>query len=218
MSRARRAAADERGFTLIEMLVTMSLALVVLFAILGASEIFSRSAGIADKTAGAQDSARATVRSMVHVLRQGRTPLPSGQTTPIAGAPTRSDLVVAAYVTAGGSEVAGWVRYCATGGAQPSLVKGIRVGDAYLPAGACSVSDTTNGWQHTVMLDRTLQDASRLFDFTTSTCTGADCTAPVVTDIQSVGIRVAVGTSPQASATHNSVVRDAVSFRNRSTT
>lgn len=217
MSRARKAAADEQGFTLIEMLVTMSLALVVLFAILGASEMFARSAGIADKTTAAQDSARATVRSMVHVLRQGRTL--SGQTTPIAGTPSRTDLVVAAYVTTtSGTEVAGWVRYCATGGAHPSLIKGTRAGDAYLPAGACSVSDTTNGWYQTVMLDRTLQDSSKLFDFTTSTCTGAACTAPVVADIQSVGIRVAVGTSPAAAAKFNSIVRDAVSFRNRSQT
>ena len=50
--------ADERGFTLIELLVTVSVSIVVLFAILGASEIFARSAAVTDKTTAAQDAAR----------------------------------------------------------------------------------------------------------------------------------------------------------------
>jgi len=209
--------ADQRGFTLVEMLVTMSLALIVLFAILGASDMFARSAAITDKTTAAQDSARATVRSMVHVLRQGR--MVTGSSTPIAGTPTRTDLVVATYVTTtSGTEEAGWVRYCATSDARPSLVMGTRVGDAYLPAGTCSASDATNSWTHGVVLAGTLQDSGSLFDYTTSGCTGATCPPPTVADIQSVGIRVAVGTSPEAAAKFNSIVRDAVSFRNRSHT
>lgn len=217
MSHLRATLADQRGFTLIEVLVTMTVAVVVLFAILGASEIFARSAAVANKTTEAQDAARTTVRSMVHELRQAR--VATGQITPIGGTPTRSELVVAAWVTsAAGNEVVGWVRYCATAGAQPSLVMGTREGDTYLPAGTCSASDTTNGWKHGVMLNRTLQDSERLFDYTTNPCTAAPCASPTVADIQSVGIRVAVGTSPGAAATFNSVVRDAVSFRNRSST
>lgn len=217
MSASRSRLRDERGFTLVELLMTMSLALVVLFAILGAADMFARSAGVADKQTAAQDTARATVRSMVSTMRQAR-PV-AGQTTPIAGTPTRTDLVVAAYVpTTTGTEEAGWVRYCSTSDPQPSLIMGSRVGDAYAPPGTCSATDTTNGWQHVVVLKQVLHDAGHLFDYTTSTCTGATCPAPNVADIMSVGIRVAVGTSPEAAARSNSVVRDAVSFRNRSST
>lgn len=217
MSASRLTLADERGFTLIELMVTISVGMVVLFAILGASDMFARSAAVTDKTTAAQEAARVTVRSMVHVMRQARSV--TGQTTPIAGSPTRSDLVVAAYVpTTIGDEAAGWVRYCATADAHPSLVMGIRVGDAYAAPGACSAANTANGWQHTAVLNGTLQDSARLFDYTTSTCTGAACPAPNAADISAVGIRVAVGTSPEAATTFNSVVRDAVSFRNRSST
>lgn len=217
MSVPRTRLGDERGFTLVELLVTSSLAIVVLFAILGASEMFARSASIADKTTEAQDSARATVRSMVNVLRQARaicatTCPPASPTTPIGGTPTRSDLVVAAYLTTSGVEQAGWVRYCATSDPHPSLVMGTLVSGTYLPAGACSATNTANGWHHTVMLKQTLQDSARLFDYAYNPGSAA------VADIQSVGIRLAVGTSPTAAATHNSVVRDAVSFRNRSST
>ena len=216
MSRGRHTLAGEAGFTLVELLVTMTLAVIVLFAILGASDVFVRSAAVTDKTTAAQESARVTVRSMVYELRQGR--VVTGHTTPIAGTPSRTDLVVATYVkAAGGAEQLGWVRYCATAGPHASLVMGTRVGDAYAAPGPCSAGDTTNGWVHRTMLDGTLQDPERLFDFTTSTCTGAAC-APAGPDIESVGIRVAVGTSPGADAAFNSVVRDAVSFRNRSST
>lgn len=217
MSRVRATLADEGGFTLIEVLVTIAISMVVLSAILGASEIFARSASVTDKTTAAQDAARATVRSMVHELRQARQL--STATTPIGGTPTRTDLVVATYVTSSaGAEVAGWVRYCATADAHPSLVMGTREVDAYAAPGTCSASDTTNGWKHSVMLQGTLQDAAKLFDYTTNPCSVASCATPTVADIQSVGIRVAVGTSPEAAATFNSVVRDAVSFRNRSST
>lgn len=217
---ARRVAADERGFTLIEVLVTMAVGIVVLFAILGAFDVFSRSAAVTDRATAAQDAARATVRNLVIVMRQGR--VASGQTTPIpVGTPTRSDLVIAAYVGSATSPtpgaLAGWVRYCAaTTGSQSSLVVGVRVGDAHLAPGPCAAGDTTNGWYHAVVLNGTLQAPGRLFDYTTSACTGAACALPAGPAIQSVGIRVAVGTSPTAGAEFNSIVHDAVSFRNRS--
>jgi prepilin-type N-terminal cleavage/methylation domain-containing protein len=209
---------DERGFTLVELLVTMSLATVVLLATLGASDIFSSSARSISRSTDAQDSARTTVRSMVATLRQGR-PAP-GQDSPIPAGwtPSRSDLTLATYVdSAGGTATTpGWVRYCAAAtGTRSSLIMGVRTGDAYAAPGACSATNTTNGWTHRVVLDRTLLTAARLFDFTSSSCSGATC-LPAAADVQSVGIRVAVGTSREVDGTFNSVVRDAVSFRNRS--
>jgi Tfp pilus assembly protein PilW len=217
-ARLPRALRDERGFTLVEVTVTMGLAVIVLLAILGASEIFGTSARTIDRAAGAQDSARATVRSMVATLRQGR--FAPGQTSPIPAGwtPSRSDLTIAAYVNSSGGTATtpGWVRYCAaTSGSRSSLVMGVRAGNAYAAPGTCSATDTTNGWTHTVVLDRTLLTATRLFDFTSSACTGATC-LPAAAQVQAVGIRVAVGTSREVDGSFNSVVRDAVSFRNRS--
>lgn len=220
MSPRLRTTADEDGFTLVEMMVTMTLAIVVLFAILGASDVFTKGASVTDKATAAQDSARSTVRTMVTTLRQGR--VATGQTAPIpAGTPTRGDLRVATYVTSATNpdpgEVMGWVRYCSvTTGATSSLVIGVRAGDTDAAPGACSAADTTNGWTHGVVLDGTLRDPTRLFDFTSSACTGASC-LPTGPNIQAVGVRVAVGISP-TDTTFSSVVRDAVSFRNRSST
>lgn len=209
---------DERGFTLVEMLMTMTVGMIVLFAALGASDVFTKTASNADKAAAAQDAARATVRSIVGVLREGR--IASGQTTPmpLTWTPSRRDLTVAAYVKPTGSPTSqpGWMRYCAaTSGSQSSLIVGMRVGDAYLPPGPCSASDTTNGWQHYIAIKGTLQSPDKLFDFTSSACTGATC-LPTGPDVQAVGIRLVVGSSPGAALIYNSTVRDAVSFRNRS--
>ena len=216
--RHRRALRDERGFTMVEILVTMAVAIVVLFAILGASEIFGTSVSTIDSAAGAQDSARTTVRTMVATMRQAR--FAPGQTSPIPAAwsPSRSDLTFAAHIptTSGTGTQPGWVHYCTiTSGTQSSLVMGVRSGDAYQAPGACSPTDTTNGWTHSLVLDRTLQDPGKLFDFSSSSCTGSAC-LPTGPAVQSVGIRLAVGTSREAAGTFNSVVRDAVSFRNRS--
>lgn len=214
----RRALRDDRGFTLIEVMVTVTLSLVVLFAILGASEIFGKSATTIDRSTGAQDSARTTMRTMVATMRQAR--FAPSQTSPVPStwAPSRSDLTFAAYVpsTDGTTTVAGWVRYCAvTTGTQSSLIAGARIGDAYMAPGPCSATDTTNGWSHATMLNGTLQGPAQLFDFTSAACTGAAC-LPAGPEVRAVGIRIGVGTSRVAVGTHNSVVRDAVSFRNRS--
>jgi Tfp pilus assembly protein PilW len=209
---------DERGFTLVEILVTLGLAIVVLLAILGASEIFGKSATSISNSTSAQDSARTTLRSMVATLRQAR--FAPGTTSPVPATwtPSRSDLTIAAYVTTTtGTTELGWTRYCAaTSGTQSSLIVGVRIGDAYAAPGSCSATDTTNGWTHTVVLDRTLHSPGALFDFSSPTCASATVCLPTGPDVRAVGIRLAVGTSRESAGTFSSVVRDAVSFRNRS--
>lgn len=223
----RTALRDERGFTLVEVLVTASLGIVVLFAILGASEIFGKSVTTVDRAAGAQDSARMTMRSMVATMRQARFAPPIAPatvwTSPISAAsvPSRNNLTFAAYVPSASGTAKGWVHYCTLdSGTQSSLVVGLRTGDAYVaPAAACSATDTANGWSHSLVLDRTLRNPEHLFDYTASTCTATvpatDC-LPAAADVQVVGIRLIVGTSQVSAGTFSSVVRDAVSFRNRS--
>jgi prepilin-type N-terminal cleavage/methylation domain-containing protein len=210
---------DERGYTLIELLVTMSVGMIVLFAILNAADIFQRSANTASNVAGAQDTARAQVREIVTFLRQGR--VATGQSTPIPTqwTPSRSDLTVAAYVAgpalADPGDTAGWIRYCTiTSGTQSTLLVGVRVGDAYAAPGACSPADTTNGWAYQRVAAGTLRNASRLFDFTSASCTGGTC-LPAAAAVETVGINLALASTSGASSPA-SVIRNAVSFRNRS--
>lgn len=218
-SRRRRRCRDDGGFTLIELLVAMSVGMIVLFAILSAGDLFRTAAKNAGDASQAQDTARAQVREMVTFLRQGR--VATGQSTPIPlqWSPSRSDLTVAAYVAGPGQadpgDTAGWVRYCtSTSGTQATLIVGVRVGDAYAAPGACTATDTTNGWVNRPVAAGTLRDAARLFDFTSTTCTGAAC-LPAAAAVETVGINLAVASSA-ASSSAASVVRDAVSFRNRS--
>ncbi len=210
-----RQTSDEHGFTLVELLVTMMVTTIVLFAILGASDTFLKQTKTADNTAAAQDAAREAMRDMVAFLRQGRTP--TGQTTPIPAqwTPSRSDLTAAAYVTSATNPtpgtVAGWIRYCASSG---SLIVGVRAQDAYSAPGTCTAG-SVNGWHQSVVVDGALRDTNKLFDFTSDACTGSAC-LPSGSAVRAVGIRLAIGTSEGSAAAALSVVRDAVSFRNGS--
>lgn len=211
----RRRLRQEDGFTLIELLITMTIAIAVLSVVLLGFERFADSQTRATAAAGAQDIARTEVRSLVAELRQAR--IATGQTTPIPATWTvsRSDLVVATYVASGSASVPGWVRYCAvaSSGSTFSLVRATRVGDAYMAPGTCVASGGANGWTHETVVKSRLQDPTRLFDYTSDTCSGATC-LPAAVGVRSVGVRLAVSRSAGTTSL-GSVVRDAVAFRNR---
>ncbi len=215
----RAVARDERGASLVELVVTMAIATVVLIAIFSGIDAFTKAAKTADNEARAQDDARRTIDQIVHQLRQAR--VAAGQTSPIPTGWTisRSDLVVATYVTSATNatpgSTKGWVRYCtSTVGTSVSLIAGVRAGDTYAAPGACAAGDTTNGWTQIKLINGTLQGASTLFDYQSTTCIGSSCT-PAAADVRTVGINLAVGTAAGAGPAHRSLVRDAVSFRNR---
>ena len=220
----RRTVADDGGFTFIELLVTMTLAMIVLFAALKGSEVFAQVTKSAGDTSRAQDTARATVRQVVQTLRQGR--LPAGQQSPMAPAytSTRRDVVLAAWVSgatnpAPGS-VPGWVRLCASTDGR-SLLIGVRGDVTYAAPGACATSDATGGWSYGTLVAGTLRNPGTLFDYGSGTCVGgltvgsataAPCT-PSVAATTTIGIRLSVARDA-ASDTGTSVVRDAVNLRN----
>lgn len=222
MTRRRRRSHDQAGFTLVELLVTMVIAMIVLFATLQSADLFGSSAKRGNDVTAAQDAARQRVRDLVSFMRQGR--VATGQTTPIPSqwAPSRSDLTVAAYLASATSpspgEVAGWVRYCTvTTGQATSLLIGVRAGDAYAAPGACAVNDTTNGWLYGVAVKDLIQAPSRLFNFTSTACIGTAAAAclPAGIAVSTVGVQLAIAPSVGAT-TLGSVITDAVSFRNRS--
>lgn len=211
---------EDHGFTLVEVLVTMALSTIVLFAILGAFDVFSRTSASATNLVTSQESARATLRDMSDALRQSR--LPAGETTPIQHTPTGStgDLVAASWVDdTSGVQQAGWVRYCVSGS---SLLFGRRIGETWAGAGApgpCAPTTGTDpaaGWVYAKAIDGALANSS-VFDFTSDSCFGGTGTAcpPLAADVRSVGIRLGITDGAGRPAARGTTLYGAVSLRNR---
>lgn len=196
---------DEGGFTLVELLVTMTLALVVLFAVLQGADIFRSTSEASTRRADTQEQLRRTLRTMVSELRQA--PTPSGATSPLVSPSgafmSSTDLVV--------NTRQGWTRYCAGGTGQTTLYVSRT---STPPSGVCGSGGAV------VVVRDLLRDAGRLFtytaraDFLSNGCAAA-ATAPCLppaTEVRGLGIRLAI--APSAGSTPL-VTTSAVSFRNR---
>jgi prepilin-type N-terminal cleavage/methylation domain-containing protein len=79
----------QAGFTLVELLVAMTLTLLIASAALGAFEAFDRGVASNSRLTEAQDTARRELGVMVHTLREAGTPAGSNGVLPIAV--TRTD-------------------------------------------------------------------------------------------------------------------------------
>jgi type II secretory pathway pseudopilin PulG len=75
IARARQLAADERGMTLVEMLMTCILSIVVLGATLSAVETFERNSRTNERVNEAQDNARTALDRMARDLRNLASPI-----------------------------------------------------------------------------------------------------------------------------------------------
>lgn len=73
---------SENGFTLIELLVAMTAGLVVLFAMLGSFDAFSRGVDSTSRLVDAEDSVRRDVGQVVRILREAGVPAASGAEQP----------------------------------------------------------------------------------------------------------------------------------------
>ena len=188
----RRALRDERGFTLVEIIVTMTLALVVLFAILGASEIFGTSV-----TTVEQRGRRAGQRPHDH-SQHGRHAAPGSlRAGPDHPGPRLVDAVAQRPRDRG-------VRHDAAGTGDRAGLGALLRGRpaARSPRSSWASASATPIWRraparrptrptggrHAVVLDRTLQGPAQLFDFSSSSCTGSPLPARRP-DVQAVGIR-----------------------------
>ena len=196
---------DDEGFTLVELLVTMTIAVVVLLAVLQGADLFRSTSEASSRRTDTQEQLRRTMRTVVSELRQA--PTPTGAVTPLAnvGGATvsSSDLVV--------NTPSGWTRYCAGGTGRTTLYVSRSSG---LPTGACGTGGAT------AIVQNLLRDPDRLFTYTaradlTSNGCAPPSTAPCLPaagEVRGVGIRLAI--APDATSSPL-VTTSAVSLRNR---
>jgi prepilin-type N-terminal cleavage/methylation domain-containing protein len=222
-TRLRRAARRDDGLTLVELLVTMALASVVLFAILGASDILGSSTQDTGRVTDSQEVGRQVVRRITNDTRQAYTPA-TGAATPIVSI-TRSQLVFAAAIASStGGESNGWISYCADSAG--SLFRGQLAAGSYVAPTGCGAN--TSGWTFTRLVDRRVVSPTTLFSYTADAAyTANNCpqqaptTAtpsppaclPAPAAVRAVGLRLAVSRRP-GSTSGAVVTRAAVSLRN----
>lgn len=188
--RARRLRAED-GFTLVELLVAMTLSLIVLFAVLGAFDAFNGGVAANNRLTGAEDTARREVAAMVRLLRDAGAPAPVSGTQPTtvvqAGG---NDLVFLSTSWPGESGVGATAdhveRYCLDTASRTLWFDGLRAGTAgsATPGSACP--SQASGWTSRVVAGDVVNTAALpLFQY--------GSTSPVRT--VSVSLRLEGGTA-----------------------
>jgi prepilin-type N-terminal cleavage/methylation domain-containing protein len=172
---AHRAEMAQAGFTLVEMLVAMTLTLLIASAALGAFEAFDRGVASSSRLTDAQDTARRELGVMVHTLREAGTPARDDGVLPIAVTRTHdTDIVFRSRAWPGaadtGSSADHLQRYClntATKILWFDAKHANTIGDSD-PGTACP--STANGWtRHRVVARNVINaadSAKRLFAYT----------------------------------------------------
>lgn len=196
----------DAGLTLIELLVTMTLSLIVLFAVLGTSELFGSKSALNTKMTSAEDGLRQQVDVLVRGLRDAPPVDPAGAAgtvTPIAYAGAH-DLIFR------GQAAGSYVRYCLDSGPAAGtfvLRRGVMTGTYAYPGAACP-SGISGAWQYgTIAGD--VQNGATVFEYLCGTTAAAACAAP-----GSVGT-VTVTISSRYSPGHILTLTSSVTPRNR---
>ncbi|MGI9096908.1 MAG: PulJ/GspJ family protein [Solirubrobacteraceae bacterium] len=149
---------DERGFTLVELLVAMTIGLIVSFAALSVFDGFNRGIASNHRLTDAQDSARREVAQMVGILRDSGAPAPKAAAQPLSIVSAAANDVVFRSVSWPGESTTGTTagtyhtqRLCLDAAAKTVWFDGIRAGASgpTTPGSACPSAAT--GWTHTPM-------------------------------------------------------------------
>lgn len=154
----------EGGFTLVELVVAMTIMLVLIFAALLALDTFNRGAASTSRQAGAEDASRRAVGRVVAVLRN------AGAPAPLAGAQPQTvlralgnDLVVRSTAWPGesgvGASATHLARLCLDESSRTLWFDGLRAGVSGPsdPGGACP--STASGWTHQALATDVVNDA-----------------------------------------------------------
>jgi prepilin-type N-terminal cleavage/methylation domain-containing protein len=149
---------DERGFTLVELLVAMTVGLIVSFAALTVFDGFNRGVAANSRLTDAQDSARRQVAQMVGILRDAGAPAPKAAAQPATIVSAAANDVVFRSTSWPGENATGTAlgtyhtqRLCLDVATRTVWFDGIRAGAVgpTTPGSACPSAAT--GWTHKEM-------------------------------------------------------------------
>ncbi|HEX6390157.1 MAG TPA: hypothetical protein VFZ89_11930 [Solirubrobacteraceae bacterium] len=193
--------ADERGFTLAEQLVAMTVAVLVLGVVLLISQLFTTNAHTSGKLTQIEDESRRVMTQLVRAVRDA--PTPTGARSPIAV--VRSGDLIFAGRSAAGADI--WLRYCVGGTNNDTLVRGEtpRLSATLTDPGTVCPTASTGGWTYgKVFTPR--QSHGGLVSASLFTC-DPSCTA---NPVRSVAVRL----ERRAPGNRTGVLTSAVSPRN----
>jgi len=147
---------DERGHTLIEVLVTLMLGLLITFSTLTVFEAFDRGVAANSRLTDAEDSSRRYVANMVRVLRDAGAPSPvSGNSPTTVTRATANDLVFLSTSWPGesatGSSGTHVQRLCLDEATQTVWFDGLRFGTTGPADPGAACPSTATGWTHSAM-------------------------------------------------------------------
>jgi prepilin-type N-terminal cleavage/methylation domain-containing protein len=159
---------DERGFTLTELLIAMTIGLVVVFAALGVFEGFNRGIVANTHLTDAQGSARRDVSTIVGMLRDAGVPPPkTGAALPTIVSAAVNDIVFRSTTWPGESATgiaAGTYnteRICLDTATQTIWFDGIRAGAAGTTTPGSACPSVASGWTHTPISRNVVNTAAK---------------------------------------------------------
>jgi prepilin-type N-terminal cleavage/methylation domain-containing protein len=160
----RRLAAED-GFTLVELLVAMTVSVLLLLATLGALDAFNNGVVVTSRLTDASDQARRQVATMVSVLRDAGAPTPvtgSAPTTVVqAGA---NDIVFLSTSWPGDSGTGASAnhieRYCLDTATGKVWFNGLKAGTAGSTTPGAACPSTVSGWTSSLVTSNSLNSAA----------------------------------------------------------
>lgn len=189
MLRARASAQD--GLTLIEVLVTSTLAVIVLFAVLSVTDVFTSGSAANTRLTDAQDRIRTDMGALVRDLRDAppdNLSAAAGSITPIIRA-AQDDVVFRSPRSS-----PEWLRYCvgpnATTGAPNDALRVGRLTGSYTSPGSTCPAGSSNGWTYGDMVRTKLNSSQPTITYS---CAGAaSATACDFDDVRTVVLSIAI--------------------------
>jgi hypothetical protein len=162
-----RALVREDGFTIVELLVSISISMILVFATLGGLDVFSSGSADSTRLIVSEDQARSTVQRVVGVLRNAGVPSPlAGGAQPatiLAAAPNDIVFRSSSWPGESGVGVTGThvVRLCLDTAARTLWFDGLHVGTAGPTDPGAACPSTATGWTHKPMATNVLNDVAQ---------------------------------------------------------
>jgi type II secretory pathway pseudopilin PulG len=157
--------ASEEGFTLVELLVAMTVSIIVLLATLGALDAFNNGVAVNNRLTDASDTARREIAEMVRVLRDGGAPTPvsGGQPATVVQAGA-NDLVFLSRSWPGESGIGSTSnhveRYCLNTTTRTLWFDGLKAGTSGSATPGAACPSAASGWTSSAIATNVLNSVA----------------------------------------------------------